>query len=83
MLRVKPYIQDTDRTKDIPLYWLKILQHVLKTVDIDTETHQIFLSQGITSSGKLLNTKDFAYLSMVENAHYKFFLAEMDKRIIL
>ena len=38
--------------------FLKILQHVLTILDIETERYQVLLTQGIFSVRKLLNTKD-------------------------
>ena len=52
---------------------LKIIQNIMKIVDIETEGQHILIDQGISFVRKIINSKDGTYQYMVVNKISKLF----------
>ena len=51
---------------------LKILQHVLKILEIETEIHKILISEEVKSVNSLIHTKHETYQLPVDKPIYNF-----------
>ena len=58
---------------------LKILQRVLKILDIETKGQNLLLYQVLDSIGKVIHTKYDIYRSMVVKTHSELFMVDIDQ----
>ena len=58
---------------------LKIIQHLMTTLDIETKGQQILLAQIIDYLRSLIKNKHYTYRSLVETPYSNFFLMDIEK----
>ena len=60
---------------------LKILQHILTILNIDTEAHQLLINNIVDYVRNMINNEQNTYQYLVYNQHYKLFVIYIDQII--